>query len=351
MIINKNNLNVCLAASNDQYRGNLNAVFFDKDGTVATDGHILMKVSYPDIKDKEYPVFEGLKEDKEKIKPFLLPKASVVDLMRSLQKNKDKPILNQTAKLAVDKTNKNGNAFFGITNLETSQVKTIRKVDEEFPNYKRVLWEKKEKTFEIAVDPRLMIDVLSQFTAMGIRGIRLSFKTNEHPIMFSGNLDGQEALGVLMPMEIDEREKSKNETKEKETEEPYGSYEPEEGKGENGQKADKNTPKTSEKEKPVGLSTGRETTLKNKEKTTQKDKNTSKTAKNVSKKDTKFTLTNSFHKTQIMVNKSFEELEKIVAEIRKGKACLGHKVYVAKIRKALCGVKGCTHCDELGRKK
>ncbi len=35
----------------------------------------------------------------------------------------------------------------------------------------------------------------------------------------------------------------------------------------------------------------------------------------------KITLTNSFHKTQIVVNKSIEELEKILAEIRKGKAC------------------------------
>ena len=47
MNINKNNLLVAKAASTDDTRCALQTIYFDTDGTVATDGHKLVKVGYP----------------------------------------------------------------------------------------------------------------------------------------------------------------------------------------------------------------------------------------------------------------------------------------------------------------
>ena len=328
----------------------MNTVYFDKDGTVATDGHKLIKVSYPDIPDKDFPAIKQLSPEEKNVKkePFLISKNSAMDLQKNLSKHSTLPILNGTTRLDWSKSNSNGEAYFGLTNLETTCVKVIKKIDEEFPKYQNAVPTEKP-SFKISVDPNYMIELCQQFKSAGIGCIDMEFIAKDKPFFLRGKVvDAHQTLtAILMPLENIEEKEKPNEP----DEEPYGSYEPEEGKVKNRQKADKNTPKTSEKEKPVGLSTGRETTLKNKGKTTEKDKNTPKTDKNASKKDTKNVLTNSFHKTQIEVNKSSEELDKIALDIRKGKACLGHKVYAAKIRKALCGFKGCTHCDELGRKK
>ncbi len=155
MIINKNNLNVWQVPSKeDNYnRKTISGVYFDKDQTVATNSNILVKVGYPDLKDlKSSRLFPILKMMKRKSKPFLLVQAGVKELQKNLSKN-PKPILDRTAQLNTMKTNKNGSAFFATTNLESHRVHSVKKADEEYPNYKQVFWDESKAKFKIALDP------------------------------------------------------------------------------------------------------------------------------------------------------------------------------------------------------
>jgi hypothetical protein len=301
MIINKNNLNVWKVSSGDTLRENINGIFFDKDGTVATDGHMLIKVGYPEIDDGLYPVIKDMAKDKkgQEVKPFLIARKEAQELQRSLGKFKDNLLIDQTAKLDLTRTNKNGDAVFGIVSAEGSKVTSIKKVDSDFPNYLKAM-PKKKPFYKMGVDPALLIDMLTQFKEMGIRGVSLHFVSSDAPILFKGKTDGgQSAVGLLMPLNmIDEDEKQK----------PKKARPPE----------------------------------KTKEVKAKKEPKTLKTVVVINKR----------HKTKLVIStKTIEDMDKVVKDIEAGKAGPGVKAWATKIKRVLCPVDGCKYCDALGRLK
>lgn len=64
------------------------------------------------------------------------------------------------------------------------------------------------------------------------------------------------------------------------------------------------------------------------------------------------TLTNSFHNSQIKVRKTEEQLDNVVRDLMtaRGHKRIKAKRYAANCKRKLCGVKGCTCGDDLGRR-
>lgn len=62
------------------------------------------------------------------------------------------------------------------------------------------------------------------------------------------------------------------------------------------------------------------------------------------------TLKNSFHNTSCTTRKSADELDAIALRIASGKATAAEKALASRMKKALCGVSGCTCGDEFGRR-
>lgn len=62
------------------------------------------------------------------------------------------------------------------------------------------------------------------------------------------------------------------------------------------------------------------------------------------------TLTNEFHMTEYRTRFSDDELDGIVVRVFTGCGTQSEKALIRKIRKALCGIEGCTCGDELGRR-
>ncbi len=62
------------------------------------------------------------------------------------------------------------------------------------------------------------------------------------------------------------------------------------------------------------------------------------------------TLTNTFHNTEYRSTKSLDEIDRIVSTNPWNRAD-AEKAFVHRVRKALCGVDGCTCGDDLGRRE
>jgi len=213
MNINKNNLLVAKAASTDDTRCALQTIYFDTDGTVATDGHKLVKVGYPSQVDHDSLPVVLPKGDIKNIKPFLIPSSCVPALAKIQPKVKNLPVL-ENIFLDVDRTNANGSAHFSATDLTSISNPEIKKVDAQFPDYKKVFpipQEEsgemkdtgKEPLLEIVFNPELLRDTCDIAVKMGLVGCKFNFFGANHPALITGtNSDDQEFTALVMPKRL-----------------------------------------------------------------------------------------------------------------------------------------------------
>ena len=209
MNLNKNNLEVIKAASNEASRYQLDSIHITKDFTECTNGHILARMSYPkqfDPEDLPATVKTGKKED---IIPFAIP----VDGLKGIKfpKKISLPVLADLY-VDVDYTNSNGNSKFGMTDLQTTTSPEIRKNEGEYPDTE-VIMATGEPIFEISLDGRYLSILALMAAGLNARegGITLKFYGFNHPAVITAHNDEQEFKGLIMPMKGDARDLTKKE--------------------------------------------------------------------------------------------------------------------------------------------
>jgi hypothetical protein len=224
MNINKLNLEVSKCASKEESRY-LNGVHFTKNYTEATNGSILARITYPVQFDPEEMPAQIKTDKKENMKDFLVPLNGIKDI--KFPKKACLPILNDVY-IDVQSTNDNGIARFVSTDLQTTPVTEIRKVDGEFPDTNQIWPKDEEAVFEICLDPeylKKLCEIADQcYDRSG--DIRLTFYGVEKPVkVFAYNANTtQEFTGIIMPIRGDARDFSKpkeTDQKEKEAEESF----------------------------------------------------------------------------------------------------------------------------------
>ena len=154
MNINKNNLLVSKVASKDDKREGLKSIRFTQNYTEATDGHRLVRITYPEqIKQDQLPT--NIKtEDVQEIKEFIIPATSTKDIKfyKGPLDFMDQAFVN------VGATNANGSANFISTDLESTSSPEIKKVDSQWPDTDKV-WPEGTPIFEVAVNAQYLEDL------------------------------------------------------------------------------------------------------------------------------------------------------------------------------------------------
>ncbi len=209
MNLNKLNLEVVRAASKDASRYNLNALHITPNYTEATNGHILARMTYP-VQFEPGDVPEVIKTGKkEDIIPFMVP----IDALKGIKFPK-KVSLPMLADLYIDveATNGNGNAKFGMTDLQTTTQPEIRKIDGEYPDTEACV-PKGEPVFEISLDGRYLATLAEMASGLNIRtgGITLRFYGFNSPAVMTAHNEEQEFYGLIMPMNGDAKDLTKKE--------------------------------------------------------------------------------------------------------------------------------------------
>jgi hypothetical protein len=206
MNINTNNLLVARASSKDPSRLALQSVYFTKTATVATDGHILARITYPakQYDDAELPAKdgEGPKGKAADVTPFLIP----ADAVKSIKayKSKSMPILSQVY-VDVPKTNENGSAHFWATDLESVTAPAIKKLDATFPPYEQVIPKADKKPLlTIGFNPALLGRACDIASKAGLVGCTFKFYDEESAVLIEGhNVEtDQDVQIIVMPMRI-----------------------------------------------------------------------------------------------------------------------------------------------------
>lgn len=201
MNVNKNNLLVSEAASVDKTRPERQSIYFDDTGTVATDGHILIKIDYPeqvDLAEMPAPIPQG----SDKMTPFLVRAEACKGLGKAIPKAKHMPVLNNLF-IDVAATNANERAHFVATDLENPQKLEVKKLDYQFPPYQQVMPKAEAITFTIGFNPELMARVCNVAAKMGISGCLFEFTNEKVPVRITGaDKNGQKFTALVMPKSL-----------------------------------------------------------------------------------------------------------------------------------------------------
>lgn len=205
MNINKFNLLVAKVASKDVRRQNLNSVYFDTDGTLATDGHKIVKIGYPEqYPTEELPTKEPISGEAKDLVPFLLPREAAAGLEKSQPKIKHMPILNNIF-LDVTKTNSSGSAHFMTTTLDSESRPAIKKMDYTFPPYKQVIPQQKDRVLRIGFNCKYMAEICEIASKMGLEECVFEFYGDVSPVKITGKNKetGQDFMALVMPIKLE----------------------------------------------------------------------------------------------------------------------------------------------------
>ena len=137
-MLNKHNLNLAALASKEMSRFTLNGILVTPTETVETDGHQLCTVSMQKTDTEAVPHPNGVDfAPAADWKPFILPAGEALDIAKAIPKKSTVPIC-QNAFIGA-KTDVNGTAQIAVTNLEQFRVFNPRKLEGNFPDWKRVI--------------------------------------------------------------------------------------------------------------------------------------------------------------------------------------------------------------------
>lgn len=203
LLLNKANLRVSAFASKEASRYTLQAIHVSDKGTVATDGHRLVRVSLPTAKVADYPTIATFPKGNSQASG-LLPLSLVEKLEKSVPTKETIPILNY-AGVSFDAATKQVHTV--TTDLDTHQVMTQHQVEGNFPNVDAVIPNKKP-AFEICFNADALASLLkgaAEFTKDNAnRPVKLRFYDNQSCVRIDAKAqEGQEWVGILMPIPTD----------------------------------------------------------------------------------------------------------------------------------------------------
>lgn len=197
LALNKNNLLIADCASKEDGRYILQTVRIEKHRTIATDGKILIRVSTPNLDKEQIPAIQGIEKSDTQIKPFLLPANECLKIAKSVPKVKSLPILNHIF-VDTEKTNQNGFAVLGQTDLDTSPVYQVRKIEGDYPDIEQV--SPKDPVLTIRFNPEFLIRVLRHAQRINQESVELKFYAPDKPVSItSRGEDGQTMRALVIP--------------------------------------------------------------------------------------------------------------------------------------------------------
>jgi hypothetical protein len=203
-LMNRNNLGVRFAASAQESRYTMGAILATENETVATDGHLLARVSMPNMDAKNFPVVDGFKPNG--FKRGLIPSDVCQEIERSIPKKTTIPVLGHAA-ITTEHTDDRGDLLkVAVTDLDTPKVITVREPEGQFPKWdNQSLWATKAPVMDICFDAELLKRIMvaaCKFTDKRTNApIRLRFYGANEAMRFDMvNDDGQELNGLAMPM-------------------------------------------------------------------------------------------------------------------------------------------------------
>ncbi len=176
MLYNKLNLAAAKIAATSN-RPSLEGVLFTKDKTVASDSFKLVVVTVDtSVNVDDFPRIDE-KEALKEFSPFLVPAKSLKEI--KFVKNKKLPILNYVAVTYAD----DKEVEFSTTNLETSETKMLKKIDETFPEYEQ-LFPTDEPKARVTLNANYLLDVLTILAEVNKQGtVEIEFYEDGKPLL------------------------------------------------------------------------------------------------------------------------------------------------------------------------
>jgi hypothetical protein len=205
-LLNKHNMAVRFAASKEESRYTLRAILATENETVATDGHIMCRVSLPNTDAKNFPLVDGFTPNG--FTRGLIPLDAAKDIENAIPKSKNLPILNHAA-ISSERIGETDRELLKIatTDLDTPKLLTVRQPDGTFPNWQQVWPKDKKPVIDLCLNARLLAAIAQAATKFSDRAaapIRLRFYGEHTAMRFDlVNDDGQEMNGLLMPLRAD----------------------------------------------------------------------------------------------------------------------------------------------------
>jgi len=196
MLYNQHNLDVAKIASKNYVKPALAGVFFKKDRTVATDGYRLIEEMTPKDADvADFPIADGMSTMKG-CKPFIVDAKMLAGI--KLPKKTSLPILSNVAIKHID----DKHVEFFTTNLETSEVKTVARIDGNFPDYES-LFPTKEPVLEIQINGIYLAEIammLSKLSKFPEDVITIKLYGAEKPLVIEAGNINQSGRALIMPV-------------------------------------------------------------------------------------------------------------------------------------------------------
>lgn len=207
-MFNKNNFEVAkLLSVDDDVPTSHRVLRITPEGTQATDGHLLVKVSAPKTQQPMlFPPMTGI-EAAEWFTPFCIDRETALRIAKSIP-TKGEP---ETRMVAVDtNTEVNGDAIMAWNELLRESIVRSKKIEHEYPQLDRVIPEKDRAKITVCVNPYLLAALASAFErfakTQGALQVVIRLYGPDKGIRFDAEGDGQEITAVLMPMRSVESE-------------------------------------------------------------------------------------------------------------------------------------------------
>jgi len=206
-IYNKNNLAIAGACSADSVRPEISGVLFKKDRTVATDSYMMIEVVNPAemlASESEYPAIPNEKHFVNFPKSgLIIPAVSVNKVKKNLAevKNQILPILQNCVFLSPRTA---GISLIASTDLEKTDIVSVKSIDGQYPNYNRILQNIKGANISVSLDIaklKQIIDILSTMNLLLDGRIKITVNEKNEPFVIKAETkENQQITAVIMPL-------------------------------------------------------------------------------------------------------------------------------------------------------
>jgi hypothetical protein len=214
-LLNKHNLELAKLCTKEESRYALSGIQITERETVVTDGHILARVTFPQVDADSFPTVPGLSEGAAgaAAESFVMAKQAALDIAKAIpvgRKRGSIPILSHAILDRLTETEDGERvARIGVTDLDTPQVFNSRAIPGQFPKVDLVCPKRQDARFKVSFDLRLLIPLLQQMNSFlkseRTSTVQFSFYGDEAtptPMRIDAhNPDtGQNFMGVIMPI-------------------------------------------------------------------------------------------------------------------------------------------------------
>jgi DNA polymerase III sliding clamp (beta) subunit (PCNA family) len=209
MLLNRNNLEIAKFALKESSRYALDSVYITPADTVATDDIQLVIVSTPDMPEDGFPAIEGFQPCGKEFESFLIDQKSALDLSASIPRKSLLPVL-EHVQVGVEESDPPRRCF-AVTDLDNPQIRSVKKQEGVFPDYKSVIPDSKKAKFAFYMNPELLAKAAAAVTKFLPKGsvkdkkapsMLITFYGEDKPLRLDAlNPDtGQRMTFVIMPM-------------------------------------------------------------------------------------------------------------------------------------------------------